>query len=114
MTSRWTEVHILTHAATGWGTHAAGGRERCWSSTPRISPPRRTSEDSRDSLHPVERYTRVDTNMLERDIMIDDPTTWTRPWTVRIELRKMDEKTLVELRCGTCIETLPRPCRLPH
>jgi hypothetical protein len=36
----------------------------------------------------VERYTRVDANNLRREITFIDPTTWTRPWTVLIEMGK--------------------------
>ena len=44
-----------------------------------------------ENLHLVERYTRIDANTLEREITIDDPTVYTRPWTVLIELGKMDD-----------------------
>jgi hypothetical protein len=37
---------------------------------------------SGDTLHLVERYTRVDAETLRVAITIDDPATWTRPWTV--------------------------------
>ncbi len=47
---------------------------------------------SKGHLHLVERFTRVDANTLEREITIDDPTTWTRPWTVLLELGKNDER----------------------
>lgn len=56
---------------------------------------------SRENLHLIERYTRVDANTLRREITIDDPTTWTRPWTVVIELGKGDDKQnrIFELAC---------------
>ena len=42
----------------------------------------------------IERYTRVDANNLRREITFDDPKTWTRPWTVLIEMAKVgDERT---------------------
>ena len=47
---------------------------------------------SKGHLHLVERFTRVDANTLEREVTIDDPTTWTRPWTVLLELGKNDER----------------------
>ncbi len=34
----------------------------------------------------IERFTRVDANTLRRDITFDDPKTWTKPWTVTIEM----------------------------
>jgi hypothetical protein len=34
------------------------------------------------NLHLVERFTRVDADTLEYRFTVDDPTTWTKPWTV--------------------------------
>jgi hypothetical protein len=39
----------------------------------------------------IERLTRVDANNLRREITFDDPKTWTRPWTVLIEMGKTDD-----------------------
>ena len=39
---------------------------------------------SSHGLHLVERYTRVDEDTVIVETTIDDPTTWTNPWTVRI------------------------------
>ncbi len=47
---------------------------------------------SHENLHLVERFTRVEQDTLRREILIDDPTTWTRPWTVQVELGKDNEQ----------------------
>jgi hypothetical protein len=39
-----------------------------------------------DSFKMTERLTRLDADTLRRDITFEDPKTWTRPWTVRIEM----------------------------
>jgi hypothetical protein len=39
----------------------------------------------------IERLTRVDANNLRREITFDDPKTWTKPWTVLIEMGKTDD-----------------------
>jgi hypothetical protein len=39
----------------------------------------------------IERFTRVDANNLRREITFDDPKTWTKPWTVLIEMGKTDD-----------------------
>ena len=39
----------------------------------------------------IERFTRVDSNNLRREITFIDPTTWTRPWTVLIEMGKTSD-----------------------
>ena len=41
---------------------------------------------SRENLHLTERWTRLDEERLEYVVTIEDPTTWTRPWTVALEL----------------------------
>ncbi len=38
-----------------------------------------------DSFKMTERFTRIDAHTLRRDVTFDDPKTWTRPWTARIE-----------------------------
>jgi hypothetical protein len=47
---------------------------------------------SREKLHLVERFTRVDANTLKYEVTIDDPTTWTRPWTVAFSWPKDSDK----------------------
>ena len=42
------------------------------------------------NLHVVERFTRVDADALEYRFTVDDPTTWTRPWTVAYPMIKTD------------------------
>ena len=37
---------------------------------------------SRENLHLVERFTRADAQTLKYEVTIEDPTTWTKPWTV--------------------------------
>jgi hypothetical protein len=44
-----------------------------------------------DTYRMTERFTRVDANNLRREITFDDPKTWTRPWTVLIEMGKTDD-----------------------
>jgi hypothetical protein len=43
---------------------------------------------SRENLHLVERFTRVDADTLEYRFTVDDPTTWTRSWTVAYPMVK--------------------------
>jgi hypothetical protein len=45
-----------------------------------------------DSFKTIERFTRVGPNDLKREITFDDSKTWTRPWTVLIEMGKTDDK----------------------
>jgi hypothetical protein len=54
--------------------------------------PRTDFEGSRENLHLIERFTPRDRDTLEYVVTIEDPTTWTRPWTVKQELSKQDDK----------------------
>jgi hypothetical protein len=53
---------------------------------------RRDYQGSRENLHLVERWTRRDASTLEYMVTMEDATTWTRPWTVRQELARQDER----------------------
>jgi hypothetical protein len=47
---------------------------------------------SRENLHLIERWTRIGPNTLEYEVTIDDPTVWTRPWTVKQEMIKQSDQ----------------------
>ncbi len=47
---------------------------------------------SRENLHLIERYRRVDDTTLSVEITIEDPRTWTRPWTILQELTKNSDE----------------------
>jgi hypothetical protein len=51
-----------------------------------------------DSLHVVERFTRIAPDRIEYEITVSDPTTWTRPWTAMLPLRQRHEP-LFEYAC---------------
>lgn len=44
-----------------------------------------------DSYKMTERFTRAGPNDLKREITFEDPKTWTRPWTILIEMGKTDD-----------------------
>jgi hypothetical protein len=46
----------------------------------------------------VERFTRIAPDVLQVDTTLTDPTTWTKPWTARLLLRKTSEP-LIEYAC---------------
>ncbi|MBI4888352.1 MAG: hypothetical protein HY824_14755 [Acidobacteria bacterium] len=47
---------------------------------------------ARENLHLVERWTRTGPGTLEYAVTIEDPTVWTRPWTVKEEFTRQSDK----------------------
>jgi hypothetical protein len=54
--------------------------------------PKTDFHGARENLHLIERWTRTGPNSLEYEVTIEDPTVWTRPWTVRQEFTKQSEQ----------------------
>jgi len=53
---------------------------------------------SAENLHLVERFTRVSADRLDYTVTIDDPTTWTKPWTAVVRL-KATKDAIYEFAC---------------
>ena len=49
---------------------------------------------SADGLHLIERLTRVAADEIRYEIRVDDPSTWTAPWTAVLRLKRTDEHIL--------------------
>ncbi|MFN7984656.1 MAG: hypothetical protein U0Q11_22655 [Vicinamibacterales bacterium] len=54
--------------------------------------------DSSQNMHVVERFTRVDAKTLRYRVTVDDPDTWSAPWTAEWSFRATD-KPLFEVAC---------------
>ena len=55
-------------------------------------------QGSGDTLHVVERFTRVDADTILYEFTVDDPATWERSWSVEIPMVKTDGR-LYEYTC---------------
>jgi hypothetical protein len=53
---------------------------------------------SRQTLHVVERFTLVDANTIRYQFAVDDPTTWTQPWSAELPLAR-DKGPIYEYAC---------------
>src|SRR5438093_1581255 len=64
--------------------------------------PKSDFQGAHENLHLVERWTRLDADTIEYVVTIDDPTTWTKPWTVKQEFKKQSDaanRIYYEPRC---------------
>jgi hypothetical protein len=53
-----------------------------------------------DTFKITERFTRVDADVINYEFTIDDPSTWTRPWSARIPWIKIDpDEQMYEYAC---------------
>jgi hypothetical protein len=52
-----------------------------------------------EALRLTERFTLTDANTLDYRVTVDDPQTWTRPWTIDFPLRRDPQYTLYEYAC---------------
>ena len=51
------------------------------------------------NLKLTERYRRVNANRVELLLTIEDPTVWTKPWTVKLGMRPSEGEGMVEYAC---------------
>jgi hypothetical protein len=64
--------------------------------------PKTDYQGTRESLHLVERWKRTGPDSLELTVTIEDPTVWTRPWTVKQEFNRQSDqenRLYTEPRC---------------
>ena len=64
--------------------------------------PKTDFQGSRENLHVVERWTRTGLSTLEYEVTIEDPTVWTKAWTVKEEFTRQsdrDNRLYTEPRC---------------
>ena len=84
--------HLPSHVRQWWGD--SRGR---WEGNTLVVDvtnfsPKTYFQGSQENLHLAERWTRLDANTIEYAVRIEDPTTWTRPWTVKLELSKQSDQ----------------------
>jgi hypothetical protein len=52
-----------------------------------------------DQMKLIEKFTRTGAKTMEYRATVDDPKTWTRPWTMLIELERNDNYQIMEYAC---------------
>ena len=84
--------HLPSHVRQWWGD--SRGR---WEGNTLVVDvtnftPKTDFQGSRENLHLVERWTRIDADTIRYVSTMDDPTTWTSPWTVALELKRQSNQ----------------------
>jgi hypothetical protein len=52
-----------------------------------------------DTLRVIERFTRISPDKVRWEVTLNDPETWTRPWTFAMPLTMNDEEPVLEYAC---------------
>jgi hypothetical protein len=55
--------------------------------------PKTDFQGSRENLHLVERWTRLDAKTIEYAVTMEDSTTWTKPWTIKVDLSRQSDQS---------------------
>jgi hypothetical protein len=66
--------------------------------------PKAEFQGARETLHLIERWSRPDPNTLAYTVTMDDPATWTRPWTVKQEYARQPDGKLQIFKDTRCHE----------
>jgi hypothetical protein len=59
------------------------------------------------TLKLTERFTRIAPNIIDWRMTVEDPTTWTRPWTFSVPLTENDAEAIVEYACHAGNRSMP-------
>jgi hypothetical protein len=67
-----------------------------------------------EALHIVERYTPIDADTLQYEVLIEDPKTFTRPWTIRMTAQRQKDIGLLEYECHSLLDDSGIPITWPR
>jgi hypothetical protein len=84
--------HLPSHLRQWWGDSRAHWDGNTLVVDVTNFSPKTYFQGSQENLHLTERWTRLDANTIEYAVTIEDPTTWTKPWTVKQELNKQSDE----------------------
>ena len=84
--------HLPSHVRQWWGDSRGRWDGRSLVVDVTNFSPKTYFQGAQENLHLVERWTRLDANTIEYAVTIEDPTTWTRPWTVKQEYTKQSDQ----------------------
>jgi len=83
-----TRPHIPSRIRQWWGDSRARWEGNTLVVDVTNFTPKTEYQGARENLHLIERFTRTGPEALEYSLTLEDPTTWTRPWTAKQDLVK--------------------------
>jgi hypothetical protein len=84
--------HLPSHVRQWWGDSRGRWERNTLVVDVTNFSPKTDFQGSRENLHLVERWTRLDAGTIDYVVTMEDPTTWARPWTVALELRRQSNE----------------------
>ena len=84
--------HLPSHVRQWWGDSRGRWEGKTLVVDVTNFSPKTDFQGSRENLHLVERWTRLDADTIKYVVMMDDPTTWMSPWTVALELSRQSNE----------------------
>lgn len=94
--------HLPPHVRQWWGDSRARWEGKTLVVDVTNFSPKSDFRGSHENLHLIERFTRTDADTLDYAVTIEDPTVWTKPWTVKFEMKRQSDKAnrlYIEPRC---------------
>lgn len=87
-----TAAHLPSNIRQWWGDPRGRWEGRTLVVDTTNFSPKPDFQGSRENLHVVERWTRLDADTIEWAVTLEDPTVWTRPWTFKQEMKKQSDQ----------------------
>jgi len=84
--------HLPSHVRQWWGDSRGRWEGKTLVVDVTNFSPKTDFQGSRENLHLVERWTRLDADTIRYVVTMDDPTTWMSPWTVELELSRQSNE----------------------
>jgi hypothetical protein len=84
--------HLPSHIRQWWGDSRARWEGNTLVVDVTNFSPKTDFQGSGENLHLVERWTRLDAKTMEYVVTLEDPSTWTRPWTLKQEFSRQSDQ----------------------
>jgi hypothetical protein len=83
--------HLPPHVRQWWGDSRAHWEGKTLVVDVTNFSPKSNFNGAHENLHLIERWTRLDADTIEYTVRVEDPTTWTAPWTATHTMKKQDD-----------------------